>query len=1051
MDGERLEAEGVEGADCDGDVGRGSGPFPTGLVVPKRRRLVSGEEFSRSRLGLDELAHQRRQRRGYDVGDGLKSRKGHWADHGSIEGGQQHRNVKDVLDSRKQTPVLAGLMATSGQSSWDEDSLGIPARSSGVRDTPMTERLPRWDDSDFAEAYRAEEDRLDREWYLQDEDSGAGRVEGNQVSDAAWTGVEERFAARQASRLSARAVALHEDASRWEAVQMRVAGRLPALIMNDADLDEETGPRIALLVKDVGPRFLDGRVARAVEAATVVPIKDPTSDLAVVARRGSGAVKARREARDRAASRVKYWELGTAFGALQKSKDEEVAEREALAASVAAQRDESAKAPTATYAAALATARVGPGDRGPLSANRTLLPVFAVREALLQVIRENQVVVIVGETGSGKTTQLTQYLVEDGYCVHGKIVACTQPRRVAAVSVAQRVADEMQVPLGREVGYAIRFEDNTTDGVTIIKYMTDGILLRETLSDRDLEKYSCVVMDEAHERSLNTDVLLGVIRDVMRRRVDLRVIVTSATMNAEKFAEFFGSCPVFTIPGRTFPVDQFYAKNPVEDYVEGAVRQVLQVHIQAPVPGDILVFMTGQEDIEATCEILAEKITKLEAPRPVLILPIYSQLASDLQAKIFEKAPDGVRKVVIATNIAETSLTLDGVTFVVDSGFCKLKTYNPKLGMDALLMCPISQASARQRAGRAGRTAPGKCYRLYTASAFANEMLESSVPEIQRTNLSHVVLMLKSIGVSNVLEFAFMDAPPEENIIKSMFSLWTLGALCDAGHLTDLGRKMAAFPLDPPLAALLLAGERLGCSAEIVTIVAMLSVPSVFVRPRGKEEESDSSREKFMVAESDHLTLLHVFQRWRAGGSREEWCNRHFINGKSMRRSQEVRDQLLETMKVEGFYIKSCGTDWDLVRKALCCPYVTQCARRKGLGEYINLRSGVVSKVHPTSALYGLGFMPDYVVYHELIYTQQEYLSCVSAVEPKWMFETAPKLFAIKEGGSVVDVKGEESSPQQAEKVESLEVTFPEKKPRPPAFAVLGQRARTRKISRFGL
>jgi len=624
--------------------------------------------------------------------------------------------------------------------------------------------------------------------------------------------------------------------------------------------------------------------------------------------------------------------------------------------------------------------------------------VYSVRSELLNVVREHQIVVIVGETGSGKTTQLTQYLLDDGYADYG-VIGCTQPRRVAAVSVAQRVAEEAGVELGTKVGYSIRFEDCTSPS-TVLKYMTDGILLRETLNDPDLERYSCIIMDEAHERALNTDVLFGILRQIAGRRRDLKIIVTSATMNADKFAVFFGGAPVFYIPGRTYPVDCFYSKTPNEDPVEAAVRQVLQIHIQAPTPGDILVFMTGQEDIETTCEVLAERVESLEDMKPLSILPMYSQLAADLQVKIFEPAPEGGRKVVVATNIAETSLTVDGIKYVIDPGYCKLKTYNPRVGMDALLVCPVSQASANQRKGRAGRTGPGKCYRLYTEGAYERELLESSVPEIQRTNLGQVVLLLKSLGVDDVLDFPFMDKPPAGNLIHSMFGLWALGALGSAGTLTELGRRMSGYPLDPPLAAILIRGDELGCAAEVVTIVAMLSVPSVFFRPRGREEEADAAREKFFVPESDHLTLLHVYQRWKASGCRAEWCNKHFINSKGMRKAQEVRSQLLDVMKEEKIDVSksTCGTDWDIVRRAVCSAYLTQAAKMRGLGEYVNMRTGVQCGVHPTSALFGLGYTPDYVVYHELIMTSKEYMSCVTAVEPNWLSDIGPMFYGLKEG-----------------------------------------------------
>ena len=339
------------------------------------------------------------------------------------------------------------------------------------------------------------------------------------------------------------------------------------------------------------------------------------------------------------------------------------------------------------------------------------------------------------------------------------MIGCTQPRRVAAMSVAKRVADECGVELGKEVGYAIRFEDCTSKS-TRIKYMTDGILLRETLRESDVDHYSCIVMDEAHERSLNTDVLFGILRDVVARRNDLKLIVTSATMDAGKFSDFFGGVPIYNIPGRTFPVDVLWAKSTVEDYVESAVKQALQVHL-AMDEGDILIFMPGQEAIEVTCDEIRTRLDEVEESPALALLPIYSQLPSDLQSKIFEKAPEGCRKCVVATNIAETSLTLDGIKYVIDAGYCKLKVFNPKIGMDSLQVYPISQANANQRSGRAGRTGAGTAFRLYTLSQYKSEMLLTTVPEIQRTNLSNVVLLLKSLNVDDLLKFHFMDPPPQ--------------------------------------------------------------------------------------------------------------------------------------------------------------------------------------------------------------------------------------------------------------------------------------------------
>lgn len=288
-------------------------------------------------------------------------------------------------------------------------------------------------------------------------------------------------------------------------------------------------------------------------------------------------------------------------------------------------------------------------------------------------------------------------------------------------------------------------------------------------------------------------------------------------MDSTKFATFFGNVPTYTIPGRTFPVDTLFSKNSCEDYVDSAVKQALQIHLQ-PTIGDMLIFMPGQEDIEVTCEVLAERLGEIDAAPQLEILPIYSQLPSDLQAKIFQKSADGLRKCVVATNIAETSLTVDGIIYVIDSGYCKLKVYNPRIGMDALQIYPISQANANQRSGRAGRTGPGQAFRLYTERQYKDELLALTVPEIQRTNLANTVLLLKSLGVVDLLQFHFMDPPPQDNILNSLYQLWILGALDHTGGLTPLGRQMAEFPLDPPQCQMLIVSSKMGCSAEILII-----------------------------------------------------------------------------------------------------------------------------------------------------------------------------------------------------------------------------------------
>lgn len=435
------------------------------------------------------------------------------------------------------------------------------------------------------------------------------------------------------------------------------------------------------------------------------------------------------------------------------------------------------------------------------------LPVYPFREALIEAIKNYQILIVEGETGSGKTTQIPQYLHEAGFTEDGKKIGCTQPRRVAAMSVAARVAQEMNVKLGNEVGYSIRFEDCTSDR-TVIKYMTDGTLHREFLSEPDLASYSVMIIDEAHERTLHTDILFGLVKDITRFRPDLKLLISSATLDAEKFSTFFDDAPIFRIPGRRFPVDIYYTKAPEADYIDACVVTVLQIHATQPL-GDVLVFLTGQEEIETCVEMLQERTKRIgKKLKELVILPVYANLPSDMQAKIFEPTPEGARKVVLATNIAETSLTIDNIIYVIDPGFAKQNNFNSKTGMESLIVVPISKASANQRAGRAGRVAPGKCFRLYTAWAYKYELEDNTVPEIQRINLGNAVLTLKALGINDLIHFDFLDPPPHETLVLALEQLYALGALNHHGELTKAGRRMAEFPTDPMLAKMLLASEK---------------------------------------------------------------------------------------------------------------------------------------------------------------------------------------------------------------------------------------------------
>ncbi|XP_034553745.1 pre-mRNA-splicing factor ATP-dependent RNA helicase DHX16 [Notolabrus celidotus] len=625
---------------------------------------------------------------------------------------------------------------------------------------------------------------------------------------------------------------------------------------------------------------------------------------------------------------------------------------------------------------------------------RRSLPIFPYRGDLLAAINEHQILVIEGETGSGKTTQIPQYLLEDGYTQGGMKIGCTQPRRVAAMSVAARVAQEMGVKLGNEVGYSIRFEDCTSER-TVLKYMTDGMLLREFLTEPDLASYSVVIIDEAHERTLHTDILFGLIKDIARFRSDLKVLVASATLDTERFSCFFDDAPVFRIPGRRFPVDIFYTKAPEADYLEACVVSVLQIHV-TQAPGDVLVFLTGQEEIEACCEMLTERCRRLGSKiAELLVLPIYANLPSDMQAKIFNPTPPGARKVVVATNIAETSLTIDGIIYVIDPGFCKQKSYNARTGMESLIVTPCSRASANQRAGRAGRVAAGKCFRLYTAWAFKHEMEESTVPEIQRTNLGNVVLLLKSLGINDLIHFDFMDPPPHETLVLALEQLYALGALNHLGELTKLGRRMAELPVDPMLSKMVLASEQYKCSEEVLTIAAMLSVNnSIFYRPKDKVVHADNARMNFVVPGGDHLVLLNVYTQWMESGYSTQWCYENFIQFRSMRRARDVRDQLEGLMDRIEVEVVSSKDDSLPIRKAVTAGYFYHTARLSK-GGYKTVKHQQTVYVHPNSSLFEE--QPRWLIYHELVFTTKEFMRQVIEIDSSWLLEVAPHYYKSKE------------------------------------------------------
>ncbi|WWC68922.1 uncharacterized protein I206_102858 [Kwoniella pini CBS 10737] len=782
--------------------------------------------------------------------------------------------------------------------------------------------------------------------------------------------VDERKGSGGAKRLS--------SPERFEIKQLIASGVVDA--SEYPDLDEDLNPQsnnpeieedIDIEVNEVEPTFLSGQTKVTLELSPVKIIKAPDGSMNRAALAGASLAKERRDlkrldANEEADSESR--EINQPWLDPMANQNERQ-----FASDIKGNLLGQKAAQLPAWKAANKVVSYGKITSLSIQEQRRSLPIYKLRDQLVQAIRD--------------------------------------PRKVAAVSVAKRVSEEVGCRLGAEVGYTIRFEDMTSPE-TKIKYMTDGMLLRELLVDPDCSKYSVLMLDEAHERTIATDVLFGLLKKACKRRPDLKLICTSATLDAAKFATYFWGCPIFTIPGRTFPVETLYTKEPEPDYLEASLITILQIHLMEPA-GDILLFLTGQEEIDTACEVLYERVKALGPQVPeLIILPVYAALPSEMQSRIFDPPPPGARKVVIATNIAETSITIDGIYYVIDPGFAKQNAYDPKLGMDSLVVTPISQAQARQRSGRAGRTGPGKCYRLYTEIAYRNEMLPNPIPEIQRTNLASTILTLKAMGINDLISFDFMDPPPAATMLTALEQLYALGALDDEGLLTRIGRKMADFPLDPPLSKMLIKSVDYGCSEEALTIVAMLQAGGqVYYRPKDKQAQADAKKAKFHQPEGDLLTLLAVYNGWKASKFSNPWCFENFIQTRAMKTAQDVRKQLIGIMDRYKHDLVSCGTNFNRVRMAICSGFFRNAAKKDPTEGYKTLVEGTPVSIHPSSALFQRP--PEWCVYYELVLTAKEYMHQVTVIEPKWLSEVAPTFFRVADQNKI-------SKRKASEKIEPL-------------------------------
>lgn len=591
-------------------------------------------------------------------------------------------------------------------------------------------------------------------------------------------------------------------------------------------------------------------------------------------------------------------------------------------------------------------------------------------------------------------------------------------------TVAGRVAGEMRCALGQQVGYAIRFEE-AASAETRIKFLTDGMLLREALSDPLLSRYSVIMVDEAHERSLNSDVLLGVLRIIRAKRSELRVIVSSATIDAEAIQDFFSAgdeedrVRVIALDGRTHPVDIQFTQKPVDDYITATVDTVIQIHKHEAI-GDILVFLTGRDDIARCLQLISDySRTILPTAQALQPLPLYAGLSPAEQLYVFSPAAENTRKVILSTNVAEASVTIDGIAYVVDCGYVKLRMYDASTNVETLSKQPVSQASAIQRAGRAGRSQPGKCFRLYTQDAY-QRLQQTTPPEIQRTNLAPLVLQLKALGIDNIVKFPFLSPPPAKLLVRSVELLLSLGALDnDANLTTPDGMRMAELALPPMMAKALLsaASATFDCLPEMLTIAAMTSLQStgnmnVWVGDGTNDQAMNLARRKFAAEEGDHLTYLNVYQAFVTKGKRDQrWCQQHRLSHKALTKAVSIRNQLRRHMDRFGIVTDDSATETTStlaaqrsvrITRCLTAGYFMQAARMNPLdGSFRPIaslgRNQLTMHAHPTSLMFNR--KADYVIFNEILETSDKvYIKDISKIEKNWLTEFGNGYYTVANG-----------------------------------------------------
>ncbi|WP_381567366.1 ATP-dependent RNA helicase HrpA [Streptomyces eurythermus] len=621
------------------------------------------------------------------------------------------------------------------------------------------------------------------------------------------------------------------------------------------------------------------------------------------------------------------------------------------------------------------------------------LPVSQKKDAIADAIRENQVVIVAGETGSGKTTQIPKICMELGRGVRG-MIGHTQPRRIAARTVAERVAEELKTPLGEAVGWKVRFTDQVNPDATFVKLMTDGILLAEIQTDRELRAYDTIIIDEAHERSLNIDFLLGYLAQLLPRRPDLKVVITSATIDPERFSRHFGDAPIIEVSGRTYPVEVRYRPLLEEDSEDADRDQITAItdaveELMAEGPGDILVFLSGEREIRDTADALEKKKYRFTE-----VLPLYARLSHAEQHRVFQQHTG--RRIVLATNVAETSLTVPGIKYVIDPGFARISRYSHRTKVQRLPIEPISQASANQRKGRCGRTSDGICIRLYSEEDFLARP-EFTDAEILRTNLASVILQMTAAGLGDIEKFPFIDPPDHRNIRDGVQLLQELGALDPAQkdprkRLTDTGRKLAQLPVDPRLARMVLEADKNGCVREVMVIAAALSIQDPRERPADKQAQADQQHARFKDETSDFLAYLNLWryireqQKERGSSSFRRMCKQEYLNFLRIREWQDIYTQLRTVAKQMGIHLNDEDAPADRVHVSLLAGLLSHIGMKDvkegNKNEYLGARNAKFA-IFPGSALFRK--QPKFVMSAELVETSRLWARVNARIEPEWV------------------------------------------------------------------